>query len=533
VSVTIKAMKTSDIGLTDFTLAGLQAALDYVGLGGGGQVYVAPGLLPVTNVVSIYSNTWLCGSGINSTILQRTVGAVNVIQNKTFVGTQDQDIQITDMTLDGNVQGGVGGHCLRFTNVARGKIQRCKLLNPLSTGVGVYGTSAGPGLNRDIDILDNIFDTTTDSGIDFTDCIGGRIAGNRFYSISQTGINVEPRNVGGVVEYVKGLRILGNHYDVPSASGAGYGIHLQGYSFGTYDGTIEDVVVSGNTIKSAKAVGIKVEGKNNLAIEVSGNVVMACGNQGIWVRAGSTAAKNVTVSRNTVVNCSTSGVAAFSGIHIENATNCSTSENTVIDTATPANHKYGIEESSGTTATSLGPNVVYGSSVGDVAPLGTHSTRKTFGNHDHYGVFTVRQDSTQRYRGSFFRTGTEAFLNAVDDNTGINQPVVAQQRAEMQFVLTDAATIAVDASQGNLFIVTLTANRIMGLPTNLPTAALRTQKLTFKIIQDGTGGRNLTWHASYKHAWSDVGNTAGKFSTISFRYDGTNLVQDGAQSPYI
>lgn len=96
--------------------------------------------------------------------------------------------------------------------------------------------------------------------------------------------------------------------------------------------------------------------------------------------------------------------------------------------------------------------------------------------------------------------------------------------------LTDAATITVNAALGNVFTVTLGGNRTMGAPTN-PSL---NQVITFIIIQDGTGGRTLNFTpAVFKHAWSDTGNTAGKRSSISYIFDGTNWNQLGAQSPYI
>lgn len=99
----------------------------------------------------------------------------------------------------------------------------------------------------------------------------------------------------------------------------------------------------------------------------------------------------------------------------------------------------------------------------------------------------------------------------------------------LQFTLTDAATIAVDASAGDLFTVTLAGNRAVGLPTN----PRKAQRITFTIIQDGTGGRTLTWNAVFKVSWSDAGNTLNKRSSVSFWYDGTNWNQDGAQAPYV
>jgi hypothetical protein len=62
------------------------------------------------------------------------------------------------------------------------------------------------------------------------------------------------------------------------------------------------------------------------------------------------------------------------------------------------------------------------------------------------------------------------------------------------FVLTYATTVSVDASQGNHFRLTLTASTAtMGTPTNLTDG----QKITFEIIQDGTGGRTVAFSSAY------------------------------------
>lgn len=87
----------------------------------------------------------------------------------------------------------------------------------------------------------------------------------------------------------------------------------------------------------------------------------------------------------------------------------------------------------------------------------------------------------------------------------------------------------VDASNAEIIGVTLTANRVVGLPVNPATG----QRLTFTFLQDGTGGRTVGWNAVFKVSWSDAGNTSNKRSTISFLYDGTNWNQDGAQTPYV
>lgn len=59
--------------------------------------------------------------------------------------------------------------------------------------------------------------------------------------------------------------------------------------------------------------------------------------------------------------------------------------------------------------------------------------------------------------------------------------------AKAPTTLTDATTIATDASLNNNFRVTLGGNRTLGNPTN----ALDGQILSWEIIQDGTGSRTL------------------------------------------
>ena len=59
--------------------------------------------------------------------------------------------------------------------------------------------------------------------------------------------------------------------------------------------------------------------------------------------------------------------------------------------------------------------------------------------------------------------------------------------------LTDAATIATNASLGNYFRVTLGGNRTLGNPTN-PTDG---QKAVWELIQDGTGSRTITLGSAF------------------------------------
>lgn len=101
-------------------------------------------------------------------------------------------------------------------------------------------------------------------------------------------------------------------------------------------------------------------------------------------------------------------------------------------------------------------------------------------------------------------TGTATFAKTVDT------PVA----------LTDAATIVVDASLGNLFRVTLGGNRTMGVPST-PSDG---QQVLFEIIQDGTGSRTITWASSTGGYAFDVptpilNTTAGARDFIQFVYN--------------
>lgn len=102
----------------------------------------------------------------------------------------------------------------------------------------------------------------------------------------------------------------------------------------------------------------------------------------------------------------------------------------------------------------------------------------------------------------------------------LTTPIV-QPMASLVTTLTDAATIATDASLGNHFRVTLGGNRTLGQPTN-PTDG---QKIIYEIIQDGTGSRTLAYNSVFAFG-TDVASptlttTANKRDFIGFVYNST------------
>jgi len=85
--------------------------------------------------------------------------------------------------------------------------------------------------------------------------------------------------------------------------------------------------------------------------------------------------------------------------------------------------------------------------------------------------------------------------------------------------LSDAPTIVTDASLSNHFRVTLTDDRILGLPTN----PYDGQKILFEFIQDTTGGHAITLHSTFRFGTdiTDIvlSTTPGKRDLMGVCYD--------------
>jgi len=96
-----------------------------------------------------------------------------------------------------------------------------------------------------------------------------------------------------------------------------------------------------------------------------------------------------------------------------------------------------------------------------------------------------------------------------------------------------AAAITPNLSNGfNINVAALTGAITVNNPTNVPPLGTT---VSFSFIQDATGGRAVSWGAGFifPTAWTNVGNTAGKRSTITFTADAFgNLVAAGANVWY-
>jgi len=85
--------------------------------------------------------------------------------------------------------------------------------------------------------------------------------------------------------------------------------------------------------------------------------------------------------------------------------------------------------------------------------------------------------------------------------------------------LADAATIAVDASQGNDFRVTIAGNRTMGNPANPADG----QQIIFQVTQGSGGSFTLAWASAYEFspglAQPTLSTTAGQTDLLGFVYN--------------
>lgn len=113
---------------------------------------------------------------------------------------------------------------------------------------------------------------------------------------------------------------------------------------------------------------------------------------------------------------------------------------------------------------------------------------------------------------------------AINPQTLLNRHnTFTRAQGTAKVTLADAATIATDASLGNVFEVTLGGNRALGLPTNLVSGFT----YMWIIKQDGGAPRTLTYNAIFKFpgAVTPVLSTGNNdVDVITAVYDGTNLL---------
>lgn len=76
----------------------------------------------------------------------------------------------------------------------------------------------------------------------------------------------------------------------------------------------------------------------------------------------------------------------------------------------------------------------------------------------------------------------------------LNNFVNGVRNASPWSTVTESPTTTIDTRQGNQQILTLTGNRTMAAPSNVTDG----QAIILYVLQDGTGGRTLTWNAVFQ-----------------------------------
>tara|TARA_R110000744_G_scaffold258440_1_gene373732 strand:- start:176 stop:580 length:405 start_codon:yes stop_codon:yes gene_type:complete len=95
-----------------------------------------------------------------------------------------------------------------------------------------------------------------------------------------------------------------------------------------------------------------------------------------------------------------------------------------------------------------------------------------------------------------------------------------------EIALTDQATVTWDASTQEVCKLTLGGNRTLAAPSNGTTG----QFISILLIQDGTGGRTVTWNAVYEFTADTAPTltaTAAKGDVFVFRYNGAKWLEVG------
>jgi hypothetical protein len=137
---------------------------------------------------------------------------------------------------------------------------------------------------------------------------------------------------------------------------------------------------------------------------------------------------------------------------------------------------------------------------------------------------TAVAGATARFRGE--ASSVVRCIEYIDINTprlNRNQSWTKAQGVDRS-ALTDAATVAVDASLSNVFTVTLGGNRTLGQPTNPKDG----QSITIFITQDGSGSRTLAYHAD----WLFPGGTDPTLTTTAAAVDVLSAVYNGSTTKW-
>src|SRR5437667_812466 len=474
------------------------------------------------------------GTTYQSSQLQVPVTAAYGI-NVPAAGT---DCLIEKLTISGNNDSSVQ-HGINAGSTLRLIIRNCHILN-----FGTHQINTGTNC-ADWQILDNLIEGSAAT-------FGGILVDSNSSGFQSRGNTI--LNVGTNAIDLNGSqhRVEANEIRNPGQRGASgvdrYGILCQALT----GADVRDNVVVGNRLSGTRNQAIVIRslaGQNCSRHIIAGNNVIACGVlaslDGIIVdgSSGGTIAENAIVSKVvqgsgrdgiavdgtgsivtklTLVSGNISMDNARYGVYVSGGAGAS-ADNVVVNNHVPGNVSGGVNLNAGglpTRTTIVGnreniTDTAYEVNAGTLRIGGQANTYKRLDIYKYdqlygSGVFHTIISGDGGAYGSIDTLAFQPTGGAIFGMGGITGALTAPRVVSTVFVLTDAPIIAVDASKSNYYTVTLAGNRVMGLPTN----PINGQRMQFEIIQDGTGGRTLTWNAVFKVSWSDTGNTLNKRSSI-------------------
>jgi len=154
--------------------------------------------------------------------------------------------------------------------------------------------------------------------------------------------------------------------------------------------------------------------------------------------------------------------------------------------------------------------------------------------------FTETASAVNEFTITNNATGSAPILSATGDDSNIGitltpkgtgvvdvtGTLLADKAYLAETTLTDGATIDWDMATQAVSAVTLGGNRTLNAPANGSTG----QFASLLVIQDGTGGRTITWNAIYEFAADTAPTltaTASLGDVFTFRYNGTKWLEVG------
>lgn len=427
-----------------------------------------------------------------------------------------------------------------FTNVQYG-LSMFNIANATATVIkGIYFYGNAVLIDTDTPVI----------GIHISRCENLEITGNFFENLNYD-IHFDDSGSGSYNNH--GSDIHDNHfYNAYGLSWGGYGIlHVRSYgdtihdnvfypgpfdrhciymSVGTRETVVHNNVMTGAHLGAiAMNAGTTGEGvKNNV---VSGNKINGAGtyiaNSYAITMSGDITYTNVT--NNVILNASEACVFAQANDATHLPSNLLISGNVCQDSQGGMAFS---DLSNSIISNNMFTNDALGGSVHEISVTNTSAiSQKNFIT----GNLSTTGSPSRNF--VYFGAGTLNNYSSVNISTAMTQDrvmddgtnLIFENNGGYQAIAANTASTSIDGSKGTSIFMTVSATTTIAPSTY---GNLKGQPLDIVIIQNGVGGKGISWNGNFKQNWSDTGNTAAKVSSIRFVFDGTNYYQVGSQLAY-